>query len=47
VIPRSPNRAADAMIRTFRRAAGMSPRAFRRASKGDRKKVQERLAALA
>jgi len=34
-------------IRTFRRAAGMSPRAFRRASKGDRKKVQERLAALA
>jgi AraC-like DNA-binding protein len=34
-------------IRTFRRAAGMSPRAFRNASKGDRKKVQERLAALA
>ena len=34
-------------IRTFRRAAGVSPRAFRRASKGDRKKVQERLAALA
>jgi len=34
-------------IRTFRRAAGMSPRAFRRASKGDRKKIQERLAALA
>jgi AraC-like DNA-binding protein len=34
-------------IRTFRRAAGMSPRAFRHASKGDRKKVQERLAALA
>ena len=34
-------------IRTFRRAAGMSPRAFRRTSKGDRKKVQERLAALA
>jgi AraC family transcriptional regulator len=33
-------------IRTFRRAAGMSPRAFRRASKGDRKKVQERLASL-
>src|SRR5947209_8069014 len=34
-------------IRTFRRAAGVSPRGFRRASKGDRKKVQERLAALA
>jgi AraC-like DNA-binding protein len=33
-------------IRTFRRAAGMSPRAFRDASKGDRKKVQDRLAAL-
>ena len=32
-------------IRSFRRAAGLSPRAFRRASKGDRKKVQERLAA--
>jgi AraC family transcriptional regulator len=32
-------------IRTFRRAAGMSPRGFRRASKGDRKKVQDRLAA--
>jgi len=34
-------------IRTFRRAAGMPPRAFRRASKADRKKVQERLAAFA
>jgi AraC-like DNA-binding protein len=34
-------------IRTFRRAAGMSPRAFRNASRGNRKKVQERLAALA
>jgi AraC-like DNA-binding protein len=34
-------------IRTFRRAAGVSPRGFRRASQGDRKKVQERLAAPA
>jgi AraC-like DNA-binding protein len=34
-------------IRTFRRAAGVSPRGFRRASKGDRKKVQDRLAAFA
>jgi AraC-like DNA-binding protein len=34
-------------IRSFRRAAGVSPRAFRRASKGDRKKVQDRLTALA
>jgi AraC family transcriptional regulator len=34
-------------IRTFRRAAGMSPRAFRNAGKSDRKKVQERLLALA
>jgi AraC-like DNA-binding protein len=33
-------------IRTFRRAAGVSPRAFRRASREDRKKVQERLAGL-
>ena len=32
-------------IRTFRRAAGLSPRAFRSAAKGDRKKVQEQLAA--
>jgi AraC family transcriptional regulator len=32
-------------IRTFRRAAGVSPRGFRTASKGDRKKVQDRLAA--
>jgi AraC-like DNA-binding protein len=30
-------------VRTFHRAAGMSPRAFRRASRGDRKIVQERL----
>jgi AraC-like DNA-binding protein len=34
-------------IRTFRRAAGMSPRAFRNAAKGNRKKLQERLAAFA
>jgi methylphosphotriester-DNA--protein-cysteine methyltransferase len=34
-------------IRTFRRAAGMSPRAFRNAAMGNRKKVQERLAAFA
>jgi AraC family transcriptional regulator len=34
-------------IRTFRRAAGLSPRAFRNAPNGDRKKVQERLAAAA
>jgi AraC-like DNA-binding protein len=32
-------------VRTFHRAAGMSPRAFRRASRGDRKIVQERLKA--
>lgn len=32
-------------VRTFRRAAGVSPRAFRRASQGDRKILQERLAA--
>jgi AraC-like DNA-binding protein len=30
-------------IRTFRRAAGVSPRAFRRASRGDRKILQERI----
>lgn len=33
-------------IRTFHRAAGLSPRRFRRLAKGDRKIVQERLAAL-
>jgi AraC family transcriptional regulator len=32
-------------VRTFRRAAGVSPRAFRRAAKGDRKIFQERLTA--
>jgi len=31
-------------VRTFGRAAGVSPRAFRRASKSDRKDLQERLA---
>jgi AraC family transcriptional regulator len=34
-------------IRTFRRAAGMSPRAFRNAATANRKKVQERFAAFA
>ncbi|MBV9395786.1 MAG: helix-turn-helix transcriptional regulator [Methylobacteriaceae bacterium] len=34
-------------IRTFGRAAGMSPRTFRNAATGNRKKVQERLAAFA
>jgi AraC family transcriptional regulator len=34
-------------VRTFRRAAGVSPRGFRRAAKGDRKIFQDRLAALA
>jgi AraC-like DNA-binding protein len=34
-------------VRTFHRAAGMSPRAFRRASRGDRKIFHERLGALA
>jgi AraC family transcriptional regulator len=33
-------------VRTFRRAAGVSPRGFRRAAKGDRKILQERLAVL-
>ena len=33
-------------VRTFHRAAGVSPRVFRRAAKGDRKIFQERLAAL-
>ena len=31
-------------VRTFRRAAGMSPRRFRRAARGDRKILQDRLA---
>jgi AraC-like DNA-binding protein len=31
-------------VRTFHRAAGVSPRAFRRAAKGDRKIFQDRLA---
>ena len=30
-------------VRTFRRAAGVSPRSFRRAAKGDRKILQDRL----
>ncbi|HTW83869.1 MAG TPA: AraC family transcriptional regulator [Candidatus Sulfotelmatobacter sp.] len=33
-------------VRTFRRAAGLSPRAFRQAARGERKIIQERLAAL-
>ena len=33
-------------VRTFHRAAGVSPRAFRRAAKGDRRVVEERLRAL-
>jgi AraC family transcriptional regulator len=33
-------------VRTFHRAAGVSPRRFRRAANGDRKIFQERLAAL-
>ena len=32
-------------VRTFRRAAGVSPRDFRRAARGDRKILQERLGA--
>jgi AraC-like DNA-binding protein len=32
-------------VRTFHRAAGLTPRAFRRAARGDRKNLQERLAA--
>jgi AraC family transcriptional regulator len=32
-------------VRTFHRAAGVSPRAFRRAARGDRKILQDRLAA--
>jgi AraC-like DNA-binding protein len=31
-------------VRTFHRAAGVSPRGFRKASRGDRKIFQERLA---
>ncbi len=34
-------------VRTFHRAAGVSPRGFRRAARGDRKILQERLAANA
>jgi AraC family transcriptional regulator len=34
-------------VRSFHRAAGVSPRAYRRASRGDRKIFQERLAARA
>lgn len=34
-------------VRTFRRAAGVSPRRFRQAAQGDRKIFQDRLAALA
>ena len=34
-------------VRTFRRASGVSPREFRRASKGERKILQERIAAAA
>lgn len=33
-------------VRTFRRAAGVSPRAFRQAARGDRKILQERLHAF-
>jgi AraC family transcriptional regulator len=33
-------------VRTFHRAAGVSPRGFRRAAKGDRKIFQDRLAAI-
>jgi AraC family transcriptional regulator len=34
-------------VRTFHRAAGVSPGSFRRAARGDRKILQERLAARA
>ncbi len=34
-------------VRTFGRAAGVSPRSFRRAAKGDRKIFQERIAGAA
>jgi AraC family transcriptional regulator len=33
-------------VRTFHRAAGVSPRTFRQAAKGDRKILQDRLAVL-
>ncbi len=33
-------------VRTFRRAAGVSPRAFRKAAKGERKLVEQRLAGM-
>jgi AraC-like DNA-binding protein len=33
-------------VRTFRRAAGVSPRTFRQASKGDRRMLEARLAAV-
>jgi hypothetical protein len=32
-------------VRTFRRAAGVSPRAFRKAAKGKRKILQDRISA--
>jgi hypothetical protein len=34
-------------VRTFHRAAGVSPRGFRAAARGDRKIFQERIAAHA
>jgi AraC-like DNA-binding protein len=34
-------------VRSFRRAAGVSPREFRRAARGDRKILQERIDAAA
>jgi AraC family transcriptional regulator len=34
-------------VRTFRRAAGVSPRSFRLAARGERKILQERLGPLA
>ena len=34
-------------VRTFHRAAGVSPRGFRQAAKGDRKILQDRLAGVA
>ncbi len=34
-------------VRSFHRAAGVSPRAFRKAAKGDRKIFQERIAGSA
>jgi len=33
-------------VRSFHRAAGVSPRGFRRAARGDRKIFQDRFAAL-